>query len=501
MQFTFSHRVAACVAALMLQACTTVPDDHGREDVIALVAERGLDTTTNADIDTLIGSLLAKPLSAADAVRIALLRNPQVTATYAELGFAAADVYTAGRLSNPELSAASLSAGGVSMLTLGLSQSFTDLLTLNARGRIAEAGLEAAKREVAARIFSLALDVEAAYLDLAEAHELERLREQIAEVADVSAELAQRFHAAGNISRLELSIAQAAASEARLELAGARLATAETRVALATLLGLDHQEWRIAPGLPQMPHHDEPLVELVELAFASRLDLQAARQDAERLADKLGLVRRFRWLGEIRVGVEREREDGERFTGPTLSIELPVFNQQQDELTRAEAALLAAEAALAQRHLGVGHEVELSWKKMRAARQRAQEHREHLLPLRAAIVEETHKRVNFMLADVFDALQAKEREYRAQERALMAEHDYWRFRIELRRATGTALPFDAHIKPAEKEHVHSRDVEDHGHHGAHGTTDTSAEHQHHQPAQHETQTDNAQEEHHHDHAS
>lgn len=502
-----SRIAALCCAAFILAGCASVPEDQGRGEVLSMIAERGI-AAGDEDMATLADTLLSRPLTANDAVRLALLRNPQVLLTYAELGFGVADIHAAASLSNPEFSVASLSDGGASMLTLGLTQSFTDLLTLSARGRIAETRFEAVKRRVASELFGLALDVETAFFDLAEAQALERLRADIAEVTDVSAELARRIHAAGNLSRLELAIAEAAASEVKLELAEAEIRTAQARATLARLLGIEHGvQWQIADRLPQMPHHDEGLTQLVKLAFASRLDLDAGRRDVEHLADTLGLVRRFRWLGDIRVGLEREREGGEDFTGPTLAIEIPVFNRHKDQLSRAEAQVLEAEAKLAQRHLAVGHEVELAWKQMRAARLRANEHRERLLPLRAAIVDETHRRVNFMLADVFDALQARELEYRAQQRAVMAEHDYWRARIALRRAVGTALPMDAHIQPAPVP-AEEPEAEDHGHHhmhGAekktesqhdHGKVEESNEHRHHQP-----QAEQKQEEHHHDHAS
>lgn len=48
-----------------------------------------------------VKELLASPLSADNAVQAALLNNPGLQATYAELGIAEADLVQAGRMTNP----------------------------------------------------------------------------------------------------------------------------------------------------------------------------------------------------------------------------------------------------------------------------------------------------------------------------------------------------------------------------------------------------------------
>lgn len=104
-------QTAAFVLTALLSACASLPDQNGREDVAALVKARGRDASPPADrhaVQTLLAELAGRPLTATDAVRLALINSPRLEATYAELGFAAADVYDAGRLSNPTLSASML---------------------------------------------------------------------------------------------------------------------------------------------------------------------------------------------------------------------------------------------------------------------------------------------------------------------------------------------------------------------------------------------------------
>ena len=107
------HSQGRCILSIVLLAlngCTTLPPDLGRSDVDALVSERGMpvDAGTSQDGDSLVESLTSQPLDAESAIRIALVNNPELNASYAQLGFAAADVYAAGRIRNPVFSASVL---------------------------------------------------------------------------------------------------------------------------------------------------------------------------------------------------------------------------------------------------------------------------------------------------------------------------------------------------------------------------------------------------------
>ena len=131
-------RRAAPIVLLALSGCASVPADLGRGDVDALIQARGQPLDASASIEAsaeLLRSLTAAPLTPDSAVRIALINSPSLKAVYAELGFAAANVYEAGRIRNPIFSGALLdssASGERDQLTLGLVGSFTDLITLPA---------------------------------------------------------------------------------------------------------------------------------------------------------------------------------------------------------------------------------------------------------------------------------------------------------------------------------------------------------------------------------
>jgi cobalt-zinc-cadmium efflux system outer membrane protein len=439
--------VATAAALMLVAGCASLPADLGRGDVATLLQSRG-QATNPADAEAarrLLDQLGERPLAASDAVQLALVNNPHLKAEYARLGFAAAEVYDAGRLSNPRLSVSVLfpDASGAHRGVLGLAQSFTNLLLLPARSRFAEGEFERAKQEVGTQVLNLAADVEAAHYRLAGGWQIVTLREAVLSAAQVSADLAQRFFDSGNINRLELAREQAAASQARLDLLQARAEVTVLRGELNRLMGLTATEdrWKIAGGLAEPVASEDAWPELLKAADANRLDLAAARKRVTLFADALGVTRRFRYLGEVEVGVETEREiDGSRLTGPTLALELPIFNQGKGRVARAEADLQLAEAELRALEVEISNSLWRAAAEVEAAKTRAEHYRQSLIPLREAIVARTQEQVNYMLVGQFELLLVKQQEYDAYQGYLEVVRDYWIARTELARAVGAQLP-------------------------------------------------------------
>ncbi len=465
---------------LLLAGCTAIPDDLGRSDVDALAEQRGRYSVA-ADSEQartdLIAGLTSTPLGTEDAVRITLLNNAGLQASYARLGFAAADVYEAGRIRNPVFSASVLNpdaAGEMNQITLGLAASFTDLLTLPARKSLSTAAFAAMQASVGAEIMHTAADAEAAWHGYAGAQQVEALRRQIALAAQLSAQLAGRYFEAGNINARELALERAAASEARIAHLDAAAATHAARTELALLMGLSSSDGWTVPGqlnLP-LPREDE-LEDLLALAENSRLDLAAARAEAELLADQLGVVNWTRWLGEFEAGVEHEREtDGARLTGPTLAWEIPIFTQNRDQQLRAEAELKMAIAEVAGTLNAVDNEVRLAHAQVLNTRERIAEFREVLIPQRIETVARAQEELNFMLIGAFELLAIKQEEYRAYQEYLEAVRDYWQARAQLAMAVGRTLPSsrDADFQPIETHTLlQPGAAENHPGHSGHGS--------------------------------
>lgn len=369
------HAMAALVL-LAFTACAQLPADRGISDVHQLVAERSGQqlAAPDAATQTLVTQLLTSPLTAQQAVHVALLNNPRVRAEYARLGFAAAEVYDAGRLSNPRLSVEHLASnvsGQAHQVGFGLVQSFTDLLLLPARTRLAAGEFERAKEQAGVALLNLAAEVEIAYNNLLGLQQLASLRRAIASNAKNSADLALRFMDAGNLTAREWAQQSADAATAAASALQADNEVLLARTTLNELLGLAPatSDWHTVAELPApLDHDDEPAV-LIALALKSRLDLAAQRREVTLLTDALRTAQTFRYLGAVEVGVLSERQtDRARLSGPTLSLELPVFNQGAGKSARAQAALELAQTTLASLELAVTHQVQQQSQRAAASR-------------------------------------------------------------------------------------------------------------------------------------
>ena len=441
--------IVLALLGAVLSGCASLPADSGRGELSTLLKQRGHDVKAAGDVAAtrlLLAELADRPLHSTDAVWLALVNNPQIRAEYAQLGFAAAEVYDAGRLSNPRFSVSVLEPSvrhENKQIGLDLVQNFSNLLLLPSRSRFARGEFERVKQTVGANVLNLAADTEAAYYRLVGAWQITTLRRAVHAAAAAAAELAQRFFDAGNINRLDLALQQAAASQSRIDVLAAEAEVTVARSALNRLMGLTATEgkWKILDRMPAPLEEEDSVPQLFLLADANRLDLVAARQRVSVLADALGEVRRFRLLGEFEAGIETEREpDGSRLTGPGLSLELPIFNQGRGRVARAEAGLQEAEAELRTLEIAISNAVQRAADEVAAAKARAAHYRQSLIPLREAIVARTQEQVNYMLESQFQLLQVKQQEYDAYQGYLDAVRDYWLARVELRREVGTALP-------------------------------------------------------------
>jgi outer membrane protein, heavy metal efflux system len=182
------------------------------------------------------------------------------------------------------------------------------------------------------------------------------------------------------------------------------------------------------------------------MARESRLDLAYARAQANVRAQQLGVVNWTRWLGELELGYEKERESGGgSLAGPSLAWEVPLFNQHQDDLLRADTELQIALNEVRRVTTDVDNSVYLAYASVKNARARVAQYRDVLIPQRVEAVASAQRELNYMLIGAFELVDLKQEEYDAQQGYLEAIRDYWLARADLGLATGTGLPSSATI--------------------------------------------------------
>ena len=464
---------ALCALLLLatLAACASFSTKTAERDSRALAAP-AIGAAAARDGASERAALLEKPLGADDAVALAMAFNPTLAASWTRLGIGAAEAFEASRLANPHLSF-SRRAGDEGVVRTGaLGIDLASLLLLPQGSRIAARDFAALKLEVAARAVEIARDTESAWYRCMAATQEAALSDALAEAAGVSAELAQAFYAAGNISRLELLREKALAGEAAVAAAqaGARLIRSRTRLNLLMgLRGADAVGWRM-PAQSPLPVLEEPaLAALLEDASANRLDLRAARLQLEILSDSQQSARSWRWLGGLELDYEWEREpDGSRLRGPGLTLELPIFQQGQARTLRADARLARGRAELAARELKVELNVREAHGLLLGLRTVIQNYAQTIVPAQGEAVERELERYNFMLIGAFDLLRAKQSEYQALSGYIEAIRDYWLARTALAYAVGSRLPGQASgqteielngerkAEPSTHQHDHSK---------------------------------------------
>ena len=204
------YRKTALLVTLFaaLAGCATPPKQAGIDAVDALVATQlrpGIEPPPGErDARALaarVDALLAQPLTLERAVSVALLNNPRVLAEYAQLGVSRGDLIDASRLPNPRFGWLREDEGDSNIYTQSLSQEFAAALLLPARTRISEAEYARVQQAIAAAVIDLAAGVEVAWFEALAAQQVAAMRAAVARAAALSAELAGRFHAAGNLPR------------------------------------------------------------------------------------------------------------------------------------------------------------------------------------------------------------------------------------------------------------------------------------------------------------
>jgi cobalt-zinc-cadmium efflux system outer membrane protein len=445
--------------ALTVAGCAQVPKEAGFNEVKGLVEQRidsrlhwSQDTEADREVEKAIEDLLKNELTPEAATQIALLNNANLQAVYEDLGITQADVVEAGLLENPVL------FGRVRFpnkseesnnYEFEITQNFLNILMLPARKKLSAIRFEQVKLQVADEVIQLVAEVRKSYFSAVGARQIRDVKKEITSAAGNSFELAHRLYAAGNIDELELALKNAHFEQSRLELANSETALLDAREQLTRLMGLwgPQINWRLPEQLSEIPSDEIPLEHLVSMAIENRLDLAAEKNAVEALAQALGITIDWRWIGHVEVGISTEREtDRTWVTGPSLAIELPIFNQRQADIARLEAQLRRSQKRLTAQAIEIRSEVRSLRNRLIMQRNLIEHYRRTLLPLREQIVGLTLKKYNYMLAGAFDLLMAKQQEFEAYQNYIEAIRDYWIIRADIQRSLGGHLPAGMHGK-------------------------------------------------------
>jgi cobalt-zinc-cadmium efflux system outer membrane protein len=283
-------------------------------------------------------SAAQESLTLEQALERARERSPSVLAARARIEEARARLAGASLLlrENPELEAA---AGGRSSaendtekVEVGILQNLDIGGRRSARIGIARAELVASAAESENALRQALRSVAAAFFRALHAQERLNLADRAEAIATEILEIARRRHEAGDVSLLDVNLAQAALSRARADEYAARSSVSAAFGDLRALLALPpEQEVKLAGELRLSRRYD--LGDLLARA-TDRPDIRALRSEVEAASAEHRLGKALAWP-EFGIGGRYEREEGDDRLLGAVRLTLPLFDRGQ--AVRAEA--------------------------------------------------------------------------------------------------------------------------------------------------------------------
>ena len=428
--------VVSLVGVTLLSGCATFSEDGGFGSVQSVVKARTgqearwVRSEEDArQVQNRTRELLAAPLSADAAVQVALLNNPGLQATYAELGISEADLVQAGRGPNLRLHWLRTKSGNaVAKIEESFSFDLFGVLLMPLRQKMEARRFERVQADVTSEIMRVAAETRVAWVQAVGAVETGRYLQQVKESAETGSELARRMAAVGNWPKLHQMREQAFYADAAAQVARAAQAARAERERLGRLMGLWGADlaFKLPERLPDVPTALREEDELEARAMEQRLDVRAAKREAEWVAQSLGLVKATRFVNALELGRARTKEGDDPFAyGYVVGIEIPIFDWGTARVARAEATYMQAAHRVAEVAINARSEVREAYGAYRTARDLVRHYRDEIVPLRKRISEEMLLRYNGMLASVFELLADSRDQVAAVNAYMAALRDFW----------------------------------------------------------------------------
>lgn len=438
--------MAAALCFISLAGCASIEVTTGFEEVSALVAERGGTSLPDASTtEALAADGSHKParptgsISLDRALHLAVTNSPALRAEYARLAISRADVFQASLSKNPTFDA-NIGAGitGESArFALGAVYPILDLIYRKPRIKAARANFKALQIEVAEAVIDHANSVTSAYLHLAQSKARLSARNEVVNVARNQLATFKKLVASGSIDGSYVAELQATLTKAEIARDAERGEREAVRTTLAGLIGSPLSS-PLDTTLPLNEIHDNntAVESLTAQALRQRLDIIRAEQEVTVL--KLALENSARLFSEDgqELGLELESEDSERFLGPSISLEVPIFNRGKYRQAKAMAELIEAESRLTALERSVKADIHVAHQRVTARRRTALAHQNRLIPSARTLAALARERLNVGTINVADFLEAQLAIGDASLEAIDAEADYWAARADLAKAVG-----------------------------------------------------------------
>lgn len=430
------HRLLVLLAvSVTFWGCATASRDRGwlAQSVRARTGHALGPATSEGRAAMPLGVSVADGLSADDAVAIALWRSPALQAELTALDTALADFDEASRPANPRINL--LAPIDPRQLSAILFLPIEAIWQTPYRAAAANRELERVSESMIHVVLNVERDVRIAHVDAYLAMRRVRAYEPLVATWSDAARLAEARARAGDIAPAQASAVRA---EALLATDARRRSLHDARVANVRLLALIGVPWPNVPTLVAAPVS-------TSRASASELLTQAMRQRADLRAAELAIhaaAARGRWeharVLTLVATIDTQADRGALVPHPSVGVqnfELPIFNQNQGGVGRADASLTRAIHQYAATRIAVTAEVLSAWEIVERAEESLGTYDEILSALSEASGASTRSFENGAESYIV-VVDALRRSAEAQLRRVELEAELVRAQAELDRAVG-----------------------------------------------------------------
>ncbi len=430
-----------------------------------------------------LSAYLSDGLTSDEAVRMALLNNRKLQAAFSDIGMARADWVQSGLLSNPSLGIGVMfpAGGGLSNIQGSLAQNIVDLWQMPVKKRIAEHQVEGQIVRVARLAGELAAATTRAYYAAVAADDLLAIAEDNLDLLGKSYDVTKAQREAGVASALDENLQRGELLRAELDLRNARLASVNAKRSLAGLLSLDlnTDELDLTDPLPESGEHAFNADSLIAVARENRLDLKALEEavGASSAEIKLEFLRVF---PEVSIGISGERLEGrgqpgrdvaadfarsslragglaipdvqtrgeraaegrqeiEYMWGPNISVTLPIFDQNQAQIARAQYGRVQAIKSYEDLYLSIAQDIRIAVDRASVLWTNVAFYRESLLPQAQKNLEFTDVAYKAGSTNVLTLLESQRALLKTRRGYVLAWSDASMSLSDLERAVGLPL--------------------------------------------------------------
>jgi len=389
--------------------------------------------------------LLKDGVTREEVVRIALMNNQDLQTKFEFLGIARADVVQAGLYSNPSIDALfefpTKGAFGVGP-DLNLLFSLSDLWNVPLRKKIAMLDGQKVTLQVIEEILKTAAEARNAFDEVLFQQAMYDSTQKNIKLFASAFDKSRFYYQSGLVNDLELSLTESSLYEQKMALAIIETNLQSAHAALLGQLGLDpmesiieiHGEFKETQTVDLQPK------EAWNFAFDNRADLKIFRLQIEQSKWVLKL-QKARIYGDVNLGGNYTRElDGVKTYGPLLSFQIPIFDQNQAGIARAQYQLRQSEKELAATEIKAKEEILGLIRELKFQHNKAIFLRDKMLILNSKTEKFAEKFYNAMQLNAFSLIEARRRVLNTFRSYLEARRDYRQIKTTLEVALGGKMP-------------------------------------------------------------